>query len=71
MSSKLIKNGSPITLTDDVVIGIIRILKSGAVQVEAPEMHPGILIKHLQSIIVDIQYASFQPVEIQRIQPVL
>jgi hypothetical protein len=70
MSSKLIKNGSNLVLTDDTIIGVIRILKSGAIQVEAPEMHPVILIKHLQNVIVDIQYASFQPSEVNRIQPV-
>ena len=69
MSSKLIKNGSSMILTDDSIIGIVRILKSGKAQVEAPEMHPATLIKHLQSIIVDIQYASFQSAEIPKIQP--
>ena len=69
MSSKLIKNGSNLVLVDDKVIGIVRILESGKAQVEAPEMHPSTLIKCLQSVIVDITYASFQPAEMSKIQP--
>lgn len=69
MSSKLIKNGSNLTLVDNRIIAVVRIFESGEAQVEAPEMHPAILIKRLQSVIVDIQYASFQPADISRIAP--
>jgi hypothetical protein len=67
MSSKLIKDRSDIVLTDDKVMGIIRILESGKIQVECPNLHPAIIIKHLQNVIVDIQYASFQPSEVAKI----
>jgi hypothetical protein len=72
MSSKLIKNGSNIMLTDDKIIGVIRILESGKIQVEAPGMHPAIIIKHLNNIITDIQYASFQMAEVPKVvQPAI
>ena len=69
MSSKLIKNGSNLTLVDNRIIAVVRIFESGEAQVEAPEMHPSTLIKCLQSVIVDITYASFQPAEMSKIQP--
>lgn len=67
MSNRLIKTGSDIVLTDDKVIGTIRILESGNIQCECPTMHPALLIKHLQNVIVDIQYASFKPVDMVNI----
>jgi hypothetical protein len=69
MSSRLIKNGSQIAVPGDEVVGVIRLLKSGQAQVECPTLHPATLIKCLQHLITDIQYASFQPIEISRIQP--
>jgi hypothetical protein len=69
MSSKLIKNGSLIVPVDDEVVGVIRILKSGNIQCECPNLHPAILIKNLHNLITDIQYASFQPAEVARIVP--
>lgn len=64
----LIKNGSEIEVAGDEVIGMIKIMRSGKVRVEAPTMHPATLIKHLQSTVADIIYASFQPADISKIQ---
>jgi hypothetical protein len=69
MSSKLIKNGSDVLLTDDAIVATIRILSSGKIQCEAPTLPPAVLIKHLHNLIVDIMYVSFQPAEISRIVP--
>jgi hypothetical protein len=68
MSSKLIKSGN-VVLTDDRIIGTIRILESGAIQCECPTLHPALLIKHLQNLIVDIQFACFKPADVSSMAP--
>jgi hypothetical protein len=70
MSSKLIKMGSPIVVPNDKVIATVRVLESGQIQVEAPTVPPALLIKYLQNVVVDIMYASLQPIEIKKIDPV-
>lgn len=70
MSNRLVKLGNQIEVPNDEVLGVIQIFKSGKVQVEAPTLHPAVLIKYLQSTIVDLQYASFQPAEIKKVETV-
>lgn len=69
MSVRMVKNGSGIEVVGDEVVATIRILKSGQAQVEAPTVPPGMLCEVLFSIIVKLMYASFQPAEVNRIQP--
>jgi len=69
MSSRLIRNGSPLSIVGDEVVANIRVLKSGQIQVEAPTVPPQILCKMLFNVIMDLMYASLQPAEIPKIQP--
>jgi len=69
MSSRLIKNGSPIAVVGDETIVKLSIFKSGTMQLEAPSVHPKELCKMLSNLIHDITYASLQPAEIPKIQP--
>jgi hypothetical protein len=65
----MVKNGSGIEVVGDEVVATIRILKSGQAQVEAPTIPPQVLSKMLFNLIVELMYASFQPAEVNRIQP--
>jgi hypothetical protein len=65
----MVKNGNGIEVVGDEVVASIRILKSGQIQVEAPTIPPQILCKALFNLITELMYASFQPVEVSRIQP--
>jgi len=69
MSVRMVKNGNGIEVVGDEVVASIRILKSGQIQVEAPTIPPQILCKALFNLITELMYASFQPVEVSRIQP--
>jgi hypothetical protein len=69
MSSRLIKNGSPIDVVGDEVVLYLRIYKSGKVQLQAPEIHPRDVCKMLGNLMQDITYAALQPVEVSKIQP--
>jgi len=69
MSVRMVKNGNGIEVVGDEVIAHIRILKSGQVQLEAPTVPPQILCKMLFNVITELMYASFQPVEVSRIEP--
>lgn len=69
MSSRLIKNGSDLTLTDDVIIVKLNIFESGKVQLTAPNVHPKDICKILHNLMLDIQYASLQPADTTKVQP--
>lgn len=63
MSSRLIKNGSDLTLTDDKIIIKLNVFESGKIQLTAPNLHPKDVCKILHNLMLDVQYASLQPAE--------
>lgn len=69
MSVRMVKNGNGIEVVGDEVVAQIQVLKSGQIRVDAPSVPPQILCKMLFNIIMDLMYASFQPAEVNRIQP--
>lgn len=67
---RVVKSGSPIELPNDDVVVEIKVMMSGKMSISAPTMHPRDLCKLLAGIQYDLMYASLQPQEIPKIQPV-
>lgn len=68
MSSKLVKNESPLHLINDEVMLSLRITQSGKIELQAPTMHPRDVCKLLSNLSFDLLYTSLQSAEIPKIQ---
>ncbi len=64
MSSRIVNKGIPrIELPNDEVIVELRIMKSGQMHLQAPQVHPRDVCKLLHGVTVDLMFASFQKEE--------